>query len=151
MTRARGRAWPRRALPDPPARDAAPRRTCRPMTTATAPADEGRRGDVLARSVQGVRAGLCRARPVRREDLVGLPPEHHVERASHELGHLLAQTVIPVLHGPAPMGEPAAWVFLRSARRLHHTIEREKRGHLELAHSLSSPEARLPSEVYGSD
>src|SRR5206468_390497 len=59
---------------------------------------------------------------------------------SHELGHLLAQAVIPILHRPAPMGESAAWVFLRTAGRLHHAIEREKRGHLELAHSLSSPE-----------
>src|SRR5205807_861318 len=85
-------------------------------------AAQGRRGHVLACAVQGVGAGRCRARPICSEDLVGLPPEQHVERASHELGHLLAQAVIPVLHRPAAVGESAAWVFLRTARRLHHAF-----------------------------
>jgi hypothetical protein len=94
--------------------------------------------DVLGGRVEGPGAGvLGRLRPVRREDHIGASAQEQVERLGHDRPHHLAHQLVPVGHGPAALGEPAAVVLARSSGRLHDPIEGQEGRDDELAHGAS--------------
>src|SRR5918999_3239528 len=93
---------------------------------------------VLGGAVELRRAGLVGVRPVRGEDLVGLPAEDQVERLPHEFAHNLAHLIVPEGNRPAAVLEAAGGIFLGAAGCLHDPIEADERVHDELPHGSSS-------------
>ena len=52
--------------------------------------------------------------------------------AAHRLAHHLAHQVVPVVDRPAAQGEAAAVVLAGPARRLHHAVQGQERGHQQV-------------------
>src|SRR5918994_1841412 len=93
------------------------------------------RRDVLGGVVQWLGAGLLRGvRPVRGEDVVGLASENEVERLAHRLAHDLTHLIVPIVHRPTTVREPATVVLSRSARGLHDPVEGQEGAHDQLSH-----------------
>src|SRR5215212_7516147 len=83
-------------------------------------------------------------RPMCGEDAVGLASENEVERLAHRLAHELPQLIVPIVHRPATVREPAAIVLSRSARGLHDPVEGQEGTHDQLSH-LSCSFLSFPS------
>jgi hypothetical protein len=81
-----------------------------------------RRGDVLARAVELVGDRALVIRPVGREDLVGPASEQQLVGAG--LGHPSHHLFIHVVDAPPAQLKAAGWVLVRTAGRLHDTVER---------------------------
>src|SRR5215212_614295 len=77
-------------------------------------------------------------RPVRRDDIVSLASEDEVERLAHRLIHEPPHVLVPVVHRPATVSEPAAVVLFGSTRGLHDPVEGQEGAHCQLSHSSGS-------------
>src|SRR5918992_5678341 len=103
------------------------------------------RRDVFGGLVQRLGTGsVCGVRPMCGEDMVGLASENEVERRAHRLAHDLTHLLVPIVHRPATVREPAAVVLSRSARGLHDPVEGQEGAHDQLSH-LSCSFLSFPS------
>src|SRR4029450_2494993 len=81
---------------------------------------EGARDDVLRRLVERLRDRVVAlVRPVAGEDLVGPPPQEHVDLAGDGLAKHLHHDLVPEGHGPTSVGEPISRILLGATGRLH--------------------------------
>src|SRR5215207_4896235 len=78
------------------------------------------------------------------EDVVGLASENEVERCAHRLAHDPSHLLVPIVHRPATVREPAAVVLSRSARGLHDPVEGQEGAHDQSSH-LSCSFLSFPS------
>src|SRR5918999_1316769 len=75
--------------------------------------------------------------PMRRENIVRLSSEQKVELFGKHLIHRHPHRLVEIGEGPAAELEAADRIFVRSAWRLHDSIEADKRPHDDLPHFRS--------------